>query len=69
MKRFYILKDGTLQASTAKKESAIDLIHQYQESETHPFLRSEFSIIEGEEEFVPYCSERKPPKRNCGKER
>jgi hypothetical protein len=54
MKRYYIFKDGTQQASTATKESALDLIRMYQEKETHPFLRAEFSIIEGEEEFIPY---------------
>jgi hypothetical protein len=54
MKRYYIFKDGTQQASTATKESALDLIRIYQEKETHPFLRAEFSIIEGEEEFIPY---------------
>jgi hypothetical protein len=54
MKRYYIFKDGTQQASTATKESALDMIRMYQEKETHPFLRAEFSIIEGEEEFIPY---------------
>lgn len=54
MKRYYIFKDGTQQASTATKESALDMIRMYQEKETHQFLRAEFSIIEGEEEFIPY---------------
>lgn len=54
MKRFYIFKDGTQQGSTATKESAVDLIRQYQKQETHPILRAEFSIIHGEEEFIPY---------------
>ena len=39
MKRFYIFKDGTMQGSTATRESAIDLIRQYQKQETHPILR------------------------------
>ena len=70
MKRFYIFKDGTMQSSTATKELAIDLIRQYQKFETHPLLRSEFSIIAGEEEFIPYPSvQRKPPKRNRTPER
>ena len=56
MKRFYVFKDGTQQGSTATRELAVDLIRQYQELETHPFLRAEFSIIEGEEEFIPYRS-------------
>lgn len=51
LKRFYIFKDGTMQSSTATKELAIDLIRQYQQLETHPFLRSEFSVIAGEEDL------------------
>ena len=69
MIRFYIFKDGVLQSSTAAKETAIDLIRQYQKQETHPFLRPEFSIIKGEEEFVPYPSPPKALKRNRGTER
>ena len=53
MERFYIFKDGMQQGSTATKESAVDLIRQYQKQEMHPFLRAEFSIIKGEEEFIP----------------
>ena len=52
MKRFYVFKDGTQQGSTVTKEQAVYLIRQYQKLETHPILRSEFSIIEGEEEFI-----------------
>ena len=69
MKRVYIFKDVVQQASTATKESAVDLIHQYQKQETHPMLRAEFSIIVGEEEFIPYPSQKKPPKRKFGMER
>ena len=69
MKRVYIFKDGVQQGSTATKESAVDLIRQYQKLETHPILRAEFSIIMGEEEFIPYLPQRKPPKRTCGMER
>ena len=62
MKRFYVFKDGVQQGSTATKESAVELIRQYQEKETHPFLKAEFSIIAGEEEYIPYkdqrCSQR-----------
>lgn len=58
MKRFYIFKDGTQQGSTFTKEEAIELIRQHQKCETHPILRSEYSIIEGEEEFIPYLSQR-----------
>ena len=69
MKRFYVFKDGTQQGSTATKELAIDMIHQYQKLETHPILRSEFSIIEGEEEFIPYPSRQKSPRKRSGMER
>ena len=69
MERFYIFKDGTMQGSTATKESAVDFIRQYQRQETHPFLRAEFSMIEGEEEIVPYPSQQKPPRKKSGMER
>ena len=70
MKRFYTFKDGTMQSSTATKKLAIDLIRQYQKLETHPLLCSQFSIIAGEEEFIPYPSvQRKPTKRARGTER
>ena len=69
MKRFYVFKDGTQQGSTATRELAVDLIRQYQKLETHPFLRAEFSIIEGEEEFIPYPSQKKPSERKSGMER
>ena len=69
MKRVYVFKDGVQQGSTATKESAVDLIRQYQKLETHPMLRAEFSIIVGEEEFIPYPSQEKPPKRKSGMER
>lgn len=69
MKRFYIFKDGMQQGSTVTKESAVDLIHQYQKQETHMLLRAEFSIIEGEEEFIPYPPKEKQPKRKSEMER
>ena len=69
MKRVYVFKDGVQQGSTATRESAVDLIRQYQKLETHPMLRAEFSIIVGEEEFIPYPSQEKPPKRKSGMER
>lgn len=69
MNRFYIFKDGTQYGSTATRESAVDLIRQYQEQETHYLLRSEFSIIEGKEEFVPYPSRRTPTRKKKGIER
>lgn len=69
MERFYIFKDGTQCGSTVTRESAIDLIRQHQALETHPILRSEFSIIRGAEEFVPYPSQRKPAKKKDRMER
>ena len=36
-----------------------DMIRQYQKQETHPFLRAQFSMIEGEEEFIPYSPQKK----------
>lgn len=69
MKRFYIFKDGTMQGSTATRNQAIDLIRLYQRQETHPLLKSEFSLIEGEVEFIPYEHTAKPPKRKSEQER
>ena len=69
MSRVYIFKDGMMEASTSKKEQAIDLIRQYQKQETHPFLRAQFSFIEGEEILVPYEPTKKPPKKTHEKER
>ena len=54
MKKFYIFKNGVQQGSTVTREDAIDLIRRYQARETHPILKAEFSIIAGEEEFIPY---------------
>lgn len=54
MKRFYIFKDGRQIAATCDRAEAVEMIRIYQSRETHPFLKSEFSIIHGEEEFIPY---------------
>ena len=59
MKRYYIFKDGMMIGSTATRENASDMIRSYQKAETHPLLKSEFSIIFGEEEIIPYESTRK----------
>ena len=69
MKRFYVFKDGRMEGSTVTREQAIDMIRQYQKRETHPFLRSEFSMIEGEEEFIPYPSQQKTSRKKSGMER
>ena len=63
MKRFYVFKDGTQQGSKFKKEEVLRMIQQLQKLETHPILRSEFSIIYGEEEFIPYPKLAAPQKR------
>ena len=54
MQRFYVFKDSTQIGSTVTKEEAIAMIRQHQKRETHYMLRSEYSIIHGEEEFIPY---------------
>lgn len=55
MRRYYIFKDGKMEAHTATRESAIDLIRAYQAEEAKKFPRSEFSLVEGgPEEFIPY---------------
>lgn len=70
LKRFYIYRDGIQLGSAVSRESAVDLIHQYQAHETHPILRAQFSMIEGEEKFIPYPSiKRKPRKRDPAAER
>lgn len=58
-----------MQGSAATREAALDLIRAYQEQETHPFPRSEYSMIEGEEVFIPYPSTRKPTKKKSAKAR
>lgn len=63
MKRFYVFKDGTQVGSTVTREQAIRMIRLHQELETHPLLKAEFSIIAGEEEFVPYPSRQKLPRK------
>lgn len=54
MERFYVVKDGKIWASTASRESAIDLIRAYQEDEKKYYLRAQFSIIKGTEEYISY---------------
>ena len=54
MTRFYIIEDGTIRASCPDRETAIDMIRDYQARQDHYMLRSEYSIIAGEEEFISY---------------
>jgi len=51
------------------REEAVEMIRLWQSRETHPFLRSEFSMIEGEEEFIPYSSRQKPSRKKEEMER
>lgn len=69
MKRFYMFKDGTQRGSTGTREEAIEMVRLWQSRETHPILRPEFSIIEGEEEFIPYPSRQKPSRQKQDMER
>lgn len=52
--RYYIFKDGTMIGSTPTREEAIEMIRARQARETHFMLKAEFSMICGEEEFIPY---------------
>jgi len=54
MERYHVFRDGTNFGAASTREDAIDLIRAHQKRETHPFLRANFSIIKGEEEFIPY---------------
>jgi hypothetical protein len=54
MTRFFVLKDGAVEASAATRDAAIDLVRAYQARETHFMLKANFSIIEGVEEYIPY---------------
>ena len=51
------------------REEALEMIRLWQSRETHPFLRSQFSIIEGQEEVVPYPSRQKPTRQKHDMER
>lgn len=64
MVRYYVFRDGEQIASAATRDQAICVIRQYQAEETHYLLRAQFSIIVGEEEFIPYETQKKPGKGN-----
>ena len=55
MKRYFIIKDGTIKASTVSKEEADDLIKTYRDRDRrktgNPLLYSEYWLIYGEEIF------------------
>lgn len=69
MRRFYMFKDGMQKGSMETREEALEMIRLWQSRETHSFLRSQFSIIEGEEEVVPYPSRQKPTRQKHDMER
>lgn len=69
MKRFYLFKDGVQKGSMETRAEALEMIRLWQSRETHPILHAQFSIIEGEEEFIPYPSRQKPPRQKRGVER
>ena len=69
MRRFYLFKDGVQKGSMETRAEALEMIHLWQSRETHPFLRSQFSIIEGEEEVNPYPSWQKPTMQKQDMER
>lgn len=54
VERYHVFKDGTNFGAASTREEAIDVIRAHQKRETHPFLKAQFSIIKGEEEFIPY---------------
>ena len=62
MFRYHVFKDGSIVCTTSTRESAIDMIRQYQEKETHYMLRASFSIIAGEEELIGYPKAKKSKK-------
>ena len=69
MHRLYLFKDGVQKGSMETREEALEMIRLWQSRETHPFLRAQFSIIEGDEEFIPYPARQKPPRQKLGMER
>ena len=69
MRRFYLFKDGVQKGSMETREEALEMICLWQSRKNHPFLSPQFSIIEGEEEVIPYLSQQKPPRQKRGMER
>ena len=54
--RYYVFRDGKMEGSAATRENALALIRSWQEEEkrAHQWLRANFSIIYGEEEYIEY---------------
>lgn len=55
MNRYHVIKDSKLVGSAATKEQALVMIRLMQQEEMHYMLRSEYGIMYGEEEHVPYA--------------
>ena len=54
MERYYIFKDGRMVGADPTREEAVEHIRRLQKREAHYMLKSEFSIIKGEQEFIHY---------------
>ena len=54
MARWHIFKDGMEIGETQTKEEALEMVKQRQKRETHYLLKSEFSIMYGEMEYIGY---------------
>jgi hypothetical protein len=54
MTRYFVVRDGKIEASCGSYENALALIREYQAKETHYLLKANFSIITGVEENIPY---------------
>ncbi len=52
MKQYHIFRDSTLVERETSHRRAVKKIRKMQGAETHYLLRSEFSIIHGEEEII-----------------
>jgi len=52
MKQYHIFRDSALVERETSRRRAVEKIRKMQGSETHYLLRSEFSIIHGEEEII-----------------
>ena len=53
MRRFYLFKDGVQKGSMETRAEALEMIHLWQSREHPSLLRSQFSIIGGEEASNP----------------
>lgn len=56
MKKFFVIKDGKIEASTATREDAEHLIKAYRDMDRrmtgNPLLYSEYWLIHGEQIFL-----------------